>query len=95
MSRMSSVNAAHRLEPEQEPIFRANLPDSAVTRWVPRRKAELISAIENGILSAEDASKRYRLTPEELAEWQSSYSQFGARGLKATLVQQIRHVRRV
>ena len=80
--------------PNGELITLSNLPKSNTTRWVTSRKAQLISAIRGGLLTIEEASARYKLTLEELSEWQASFERHGSRGLKATLIQQLRHVRR-
>ena len=42
-----------------------DLPPPETERWVIRRKAEVVSAVRGGLLSLEDACKRYRLTTEE------------------------------
>jgi hypothetical protein len=67
-------------------ISLADLPPSHETRWVMSRKA--------GLISLEDAATRYRLTLDELTEWQSYFARHGARGLRATFLQQYRHIRR-
>ena len=71
----------------------ADLPDSHDTRWVMSRKAKLIEAIHAGLISMEDAAERYRLTLDELAEWQDYFNRHGARGLRTTFLQQYRHIR--
>ncbi|MEN9754016.1 MAG: hypothetical protein RLZ07_398 [Pseudomonadota bacterium] len=75
-------------------ISLADLPPSHETRWVMSRKAKLIEAIHAGLISLEDAATRYRLTLDELTEWQSYFARHGARGLRATFLQQYRHIRR-
>ena len=72
----------------------ADLPPSHETRWVMSLKAKLIEAIQAGLISLEDAAARYRLTLDELTEWQSYFARHGARGLRATFLQQYRHLRR-
>jgi len=71
----------------------ADLPPSHETRWVMSRKAKLIEAIHAGLISLEEAAERYRLTLDELTEWQSYFSRHGARGLRTTFLQQYRHIR--
>jgi hypothetical protein len=94
MLRIDKIDVSPAGEDAGRPWVAESLPTSNTGRWVTRRKAQLISAIKSGILTVEEASQRYRLTLDELAQWQASFDQFGVRGLKATLVQQIRHVRR-
>jgi hypothetical protein len=50
-----------------------NLPPSYTVRWVPRRKADVVSAVHAGILSMTEACHRYRLSPEEFLEWERQY----------------------
>lgn len=50
-----------------------NLPPSYTVRWVPRRKADVVSAVQAGILSMLEACRRYRLSPEEFLEWGRQY----------------------
>ncbi len=60
------------------------LPAPRTTRWVPRRKAQVVLAVSNGLLSAEEACVRYQMTREELSGWQSAYLRYGVGGLKTT-----------
>ncbi len=71
------------------------LPPSTATRWVTSRKAQLISAIRGGLITIEEASRRYCLTIEELGEWQASFDRHGKRGLRTTFIQQYRFLRGV
>ena len=50
-----------------------NLPPSYTVRWVPRRKADVVSAVHAGILSMLEACHRYRLSPEEFLDWERQY----------------------
>jgi hypothetical protein len=50
-----------------------NLPPSYTVRWVPRRKANVVAAVQAGILSMTEACFRYRLSPEEFLEWERQY----------------------
>lgn len=81
--------------PDGEVISWETLPASTTTRWVTRRKAQVIAAIRGGLLTIEDACQRYRLTVDELSEWQAALDKHGARGLKTTLTQQYRYLRGV
>ena len=94
MSEVFYTDTASVVGPNGKTVSLSSLPESNTTRWVTSRKAQLISAINGGLLTVEEASARYRLTLDELAEWRASFERHGSRGLKATLVQQFRHVRR-
>lgn len=60
------------------------LPAPETRRWVARRKAEVVAAVQGGMLSFGDACERYALTAEEFIAWQDAIELFGMRGLRAT-----------
>lgn len=64
-----------------------DLPPTNTGRWVPRRKAQLVSAITGGLISFEEASARYRLSLEELTEWMRWEALFGLKGLQTGKLQ--------
>ncbi len=51
--------------PDGNPLTLDDLPPPGTTRWVIRRKAEVVAAVRGGLLSLEDACARYGLTEEE------------------------------
>ena len=50
--------------PDGSPLTLADLPPPGTRRWVIRRKAEVVAAVRGGLLSLDDACKRYTLTVE-------------------------------
>ena len=68
----------------------SDLPPRDTKRWVPRRKATVVFAVEGGLISAMEACKRYRLTLVELQSWKRLLQKHGLRGLRATKVKQYR-----
>ncbi len=58
------------------------LPPADPVRWVARRKAEVVAAVHNGMLSMREACQRYKLSAEEFLEWERHYKQGGLTGLK-------------
>lgn len=76
--------------PDGSPLTIADLPPQDTKRWVIRRKAEVVAAVRGGLLSLEEACKRYTLTVEEFLSWQQSIDKHGLAGLRATRVQQYR-----
>jgi hypothetical protein len=77
-----------------ELLAKANLPPPKTTRWVPRRKAEVVTAVHNGLLSLHEACEMYTLTVEEFLSWQSAIERFGLAGLRATHAQEYRLMRK-
>jgi hypothetical protein len=61
-----------------------NLPPPDTRRWVARRKAEVVAAVQAGLLPLEEALRLYRLTIEEFASWQRAMLRHGLTGLKAS-----------
>ena len=64
-----------------------DLPPPDTRRWVPRRKAEVVAAVERGVLSEDDACERYDLTLEEFASWKRLIRRHGQKGLRVTQLQ--------
>ena len=73
-----------------ERLTRDKLPELGTSRWVARRKAEVVAAVNGGLLSIREACERYELTLEELVSWQRAVEREGVPGLRATRVQQNR-----
>ena len=66
------------------------LPPAHTTRWVARRKAEVVAAVQGGLLSIDDACERYDLSVEELISWQRALDRSGMQGLRVTRLQHYR-----
>jgi hypothetical protein len=77
------------------PIDKIGAPASPALpkRWVPHRKAEIVTAVRNGFLSLDEACERYALSMEEYLTWQRGIELFGLAGLRVNRTQQRRHVR--
>lgn len=76
--------------PMGEELTLDNLPPPSTTRWVSRRKAQVVAAVDGGLLTVDDACRRYRMSHEELATWQRMFERVGMPGLRATRVQHYR-----
>jgi transposase-like protein len=61
----------------------AALPPLTTKRWVARRKAAVVAAVQSGLLTMADACRRYGLSKEEFAEWERHYEAEGLKGLRA------------
>jgi hypothetical protein len=62
--------------------FGRGLPSPDTKRWVPKRKAEVVAAVEEGVLSLEEACKLYSLSSEEFLSWKEALERHGLAGLK-------------
>lgn len=78
--------------PLGEVIKKDTLPPRNTSRWVVRRKAEVVAAVNGGLLTVNEACDRYNLTLEELASWQRAIEREGMAGLRATRVQHYRQM---
>jgi hypothetical protein len=76
--------------PLGEPLTLDSLPPPSTTRWVVRRKAEVVAAVNGGLLTVDEACERYSLTLEEFAGWQRAIDRAGMPGLRVTRICQYR-----
>jgi hypothetical protein len=84
------IRPASVIGPLGEELTLDNLPPPDTTRWVSRRKAQVVAAIEGGLLTADEACARYRMSPEELLNWQRLFDRIGVPGLRTTRIQHYR-----
>ena len=65
----------------------AELPSPDTKRWVVRRKAIVVQAVRNGLISLQEACRRYNLSVEEFLAWQRAIERYGVPGLRVTRLQ--------
>lgn len=68
------------------------LPPTDTKRWVARRKAAVLAAIDAGVLSRTEACMRYHISEVELRLWERAVRCAGVPGLRVTRVQIYRPV---
>jgi len=68
----------------------AELPPPNTKRWVVRRKAAVVAAVRAGVITLEEACRRYELSEEEFLAWQRAFETYGLRGLRTTRIQNYR-----
>ena len=66
------------------------LPPPTTQRWVKSRKLAVIQAIENGVLTDEQACQRYSLSQEELDSWKRALNRHGPGALRTTHINRYR-----
>ena len=71
-------------------LSRGDLPDPDTKRWVARRKAAVVAAVDGGMLTLEEACDLYGLSEEELGQWRSALSRHGLNALRVTAMQRYR-----
>lgn len=98
-ARSNAAPAAHPVEAENEadwlvdigPVLSLDsLPPPETKRWVIRRKAVVVAAVRAGVISLEEACKRYTLSIEEFLAWQRLVDSHGLPGLRVTRLQDYR-----
>jgi len=67
-----------------------DLPAPGTKRWVVRRKAEVVAAVRGGLISIDDACRRYKLSMEEFLSWERAIDRHGVAGLRTTRLQHYR-----
>jgi Protein of unknown function (DUF1153) len=73
--------------PDGRPLTLTDLPSPDTKRWVIRRKAEVVAAVRGGLLSLDEACRRYKLSAQELLFWQFCIDRYGFAGLRTTRIQ--------
>src|SRR5688572_24496283 len=75
------TNRTHMVPAPPVPLTLANLPAPDTSRWVARRKAQVVGAVQIGLLTLDEALARYKLSIEEFTSWQRALYRHGLRGL--------------
>jgi hypothetical protein len=81
------IRPAQVIGPLGELLTLDTLPPPNTTRWVVRRKAEVVAAVNGGLLNVDEVCERYNLTVEEFAAWQRAVDRSGMPGLRVTRIQ--------
>jgi hypothetical protein len=84
------IKPATVIGPLGEALTLDGLPHPTTTRWVIRRKAEVVAAVNGGLLSVDQACKRYSVSLEEFTSWQRAVERAGMPGLRVTRLKQYR-----
>lgn len=67
----------------------ADLPRPGAKRWSSVQKANVVAAVEGGLISRFDACRRYELSVEEYLTWKDIILRFGIEGLRASQSQAV------
>ena len=73
-------------------MSQADLPSPQTRRWVASRKAAVVRGVLYGLITQEEAQRRYQISEEEFMEWVRAVSEHGEGALKATAVQKYRQL---
>ena len=89
-----NVRPASVIGPLGEILTLESLPPGNTSRWVARRKAEVVAAVDGGLLTIDEVLLRYRLSLEEFVSWRRALDRSGIAGLKVSSTQREREMRR-
>lgn len=71
-------------------VAASDLPAPETRRWVARRKAQVVAAVRNGLLTFEEACRRYNISAEEFIAWERAIDRHGPSALRVTKLQDFR-----
>ena len=75
--------------PDGRVLSLADLPPED-TRWVASRKETVVNAVLHGLITKEEALRRYGLSEEEFDGWTKAMQKHGKAALKVTAIQRFR-----
>jgi transposase-like protein len=67
------------------------LPPPDTKRWTARRKAAVVAAVSSGMITIDEACRRYALSVEEFLSWRNTIQRHGVQGLQTTKLQNYRY----
>ena len=79
--------------PDGSPLTIADLPAPGTKRWVIRRKAEVVAGVHGGLISQDQACRRYELSVDEFRSWEKLLKDHGLPGLRTTRAGKYRHLK--
>lgn len=94
MIEYTNSRAASVIGPSREVLTQESLPPPDTTRWVASRKAQVVAAVDGGLLSIDEVLRRYNLSLEEFCGWQRAMDHAGIAGLRVNWAQHDRAARR-
>ena len=89
-----NVRAASVIGPLGDVLTLDTIPPVRAARWIARRKAEVVAAVEGGLLTIDEALMRYELSMEEFVSWRRAMDREGIPGLCVSSAQHYRDRRK-
>ena len=90
MGRDGRISSAGIIGPHGKTLTLGDLPPVDNARWGCRQKAVVVLAVLGGLISMDEACRRYRMSVEEFLGWERALSSRGVDGLKVGAAQQAR-----
>ncbi|MDR9393512.1 DUF1153 domain-containing protein [Roseovarius sp. SYSU LYC5161] len=76
--------------PDGSVMTRADLPPRDTRRWVASRKMAVVRGVLSGLITRDEALRRYDLSDEEFSDWVNAACRHGEAALKATTLKNYR-----
>ena len=86
-----SRSKAQVIGPMGKQMSLEDLPAPTTKRWVIRRKAEVVAGVRGGLLTLDEACRRYNLSVDEFRSWQRLLESHGVQGLRTTKIKKYRY----
>jgi hypothetical protein len=86
------IQAGNALSPSGRLMTFKDLPPQDTQRWVIRRKAEVVAGVHGGLISLEQACRRYELSIDEFRSWEKLLKAHGLAGLRTTRARKYRRL---
>lgn len=77
----------YAIRPNGTKLYLHELPKPDSKRWTCAMKADVLTAVRDGLLTLEQACERYRMTVDEYLSWQRAFYKHGVPGLRSTKLQ--------
>lgn len=84
------IQGGEILSPSGKLMTFEDLPPKATKRWVIRRKAEVVAGVHGGLITLEQALRRYELSVDEFRTWEKLLKDHGLAGLRTTRAKKYR-----
>jgi hypothetical protein len=83
LEQLPEPGASENEQPATRRVTRAQLPPVTTLRWTARRKATVVAAVSEGLLTHDEVYSRYQVSAEEFTLWQQ-VADLRAAGPRAT-----------
>lgn len=84
------LQTGEALSPNGKLMTLDDLPPPGTERWVIRRKAEVVAGVHGGLITLEQACRRYQLSLDEFRSWEALLKDHGLAGLRVTRAKKYR-----
>jgi len=84
------LQTGEALSPNGRLMTLDDLPPPDTERWVIRRKAEVVAGVRCGLITLDQACRRYQLSVDEFRSWEALLKTHGLPGLRVTRAKKYR-----